>query len=156
MADPKDFDQLGGVDIGDKVHLQVAPSKGLKGFRDHDGPEVGTSDPDVHDVGNRLSFVAFPRSRANLLGKNLHVLAGGLHLRHQVFALDEQGLVSWAAKGDVKDRAIFGTVDLIAAKHSISELFHFGFLDKLAEEFERFWGNAVFGVIDEEIVPAMG
>ena len=156
LADPKDFDQLGRVDIGDKVHLQVAPSEGLEGLRDHNRPEVGTSDPDVDDVGDWLALIAFPRSGANLLGKNLHVLAGGLYLRHHVLTVDEQGLVSGAAKGDVKDRAIFGTVDLIATKHSISELFHFGFLEKLAKEFESFWGDAVFGVINEEIVPAMG
>jgi hypothetical protein len=56
----------------------------------------------------------------------------------------------------MKDSTIFSKIDFIAAKHSISEFFHFGLFEKLAEEFESFWGDAVFGVVDEEIVPAMG
>ncbi|KRO61960.1 MAG: hypothetical protein ABR82_09050 [Verrucomicrobia subdivision 6 bacterium BACL9 MAG-120507-bin52] len=84
------------------------------------------------------------------------MLAGGLYLRHHVLTVDEEGLVGRTAEGDMKDRAIFGTVDLIATKHSISEFLHFGFLEKLAEEFESFWGDAVLRVVEKEIVPAMG
>jgi hypothetical protein len=131
-------------------------SKGLEGFRDHDRPEVGTSDTDVHDVGNRLALVAFPRSGADLLGKVLHMLSGGLHLRHQVFTLDDQRLIGRATESDMKDSTIFSKIDFIATKHSISEFFHFGLFEKLAEEFESFWSDAVFGVVDEEIVPTMG
>ena len=134
---------MGGVDIGDKVHLQISASKGLEGFRDHDGSEVRTSDADVHDVGNRLALVAFPRSGADLLGKVLHMLTGGLHLRHQVFALDDQGLIGRATESDMKDSTIFSKIDFIAAKHSISEFFNLGLFEKLAEEFEGFRGDAI-------------
>jgi hypothetical protein len=84
------------------------------------------------------------------------MLSGGLHLRHQVFTLDDQGLIGRATESDMKDSTIFSKIDFIAAKHSISEFFNFGLFEKLAKEFEGLWGDAVFGVIDEEIVPAMG
>ena len=143
FTDPKDFDQLGGVDIGDKVHLQISASKGLEGFRNHDGPEVRASDADVHDVGNRLALVPFPRPGADLLGKDLHVLTGSLDLRHQVFALDDQGLIGRATESDMKDSTIFSEIDFIAAKHSISELLDFGLFEELAEEFKSFRGDAI-------------
>ena len=110
----------------------------------------------MFDVGNRFALVAFPRSGADLLGKVLHMLSGGLHLRHQVFTLDDQGLIGWATESDMKDSTIFSKIDFIATKHSISEFFNLGLFEKLAEEFESFLGDAVFGVVDEEIVPTMG
>jgi hypothetical protein len=91
-----------------------------------------------------------------LIGEALHVLAGGFDLRHQVFALDDQGLIARATKSDMKDSTIFSEIDLFAAKHSISEFFDFGLFEKLAKEFESFWGNAVFRVINEKIIPAVG
>ncbi len=69
--------------------------------------------------------------------------SGGLDLRHQVFALDDQGLIGRATECDVEDRAVFSEVDLIAVKHSISELLDFGLFEKLAEEFESFRGDAI-------------
>jgi hypothetical protein len=84
------------------------------------------------------------------------MLSGGLHLRHKVFALDDQGLIGRATESDMKDSTIFCKIDFITAKHSISEFFNFGLFEKLAKEFEGFWSDAVFGVVDEEIVPAMG
>ena len=84
------------------------------------------------------------------------MLAGGFDLRHQVFALDDQGLIGGATESDMKDSTIFSKIDFIAAKHSISEFFDFGLFEKLAEEFESFWGNAVFGIVQKEIIPAMG
>ncbi len=76
------------------------------------------------------------------------MLAGGLDLRHQVFALNDQGLIAGATESDMKDSTSFSEIDLFAAKHSISEFFDFGLFEKLAKEFESFWGNAVFRVIN--------
>ena len=56
----------------------------------------------------------------------------------------------------MKYSTIFSKIDFITAKHPISEFFHFGLFEKLAEEFESFWADAVFGVVDEEVVPAVG
>jgi hypothetical protein len=56
----------------------------------------------------------------------------------------------------MQNRTIFSEIDLFAAKHSISEFFDFGLFEKLAKEFESFWGNAVFGVINEKVIPAVG
>jgi hypothetical protein len=84
------------------------------------------------------------------------VFAGGFDLRHQVFALDDQGLIGRATESDMKDSTIFSKIDFIAVEHSISEYFNFGLFEKLAEEFESFWSDEVFGVVDEKIVPAMG
>jgi hypothetical protein len=78
-----------------------------------------------------------------LIAKDLHVLTGSLHLRHQVFALDDQRLIGRATKSDMKDSTIFSEIDFIATKHSIPELLDFGLFEELAEEFKSFWGDAI-------------
>jgi hypothetical protein len=71
------------------------------------------------------------------------MLSSGLNLRHQVFALDDEGLIGRATESDMKDSTIFSEIDFIAAKHSISELLDFGLFEKLAEEFKSFRGDAI-------------
>jgi hypothetical protein len=71
------------------------------------------------------------------------MLTGGLHLRHQVFALDDQGLIGRATESDMKDSTIFSEIDFIATKHSISELLDFGLFEELAEEFKSLQGDAI-------------
>jgi hypothetical protein len=71
------------------------------------------------------------------------MLSGSLHLRHQVFALDDQGLIGRATESDMKDSTIFSEIDFVAAKHAISEFFNLGLFEKLAEEFESFRGDAI-------------
>jgi hypothetical protein len=71
------------------------------------------------------------------------MLSGVLDLRHQVFALDYQGLIRRATESDMKDSTIFSKIDFIATKHSISELLDFGLFEKLTEEFEGFRGDAI-------------
>jgi len=126
-ADPKDLDQLGGVDVRNEVHLQIASSEGLEGFGDHDGTEVGSTDTDIHHVGDRLTRVAFPGARADLLGKGFHMLAGRFDLWHDVRAVDKEGLVGGTAEGNVENGSIFGEIDLIATEHPVAELFDLSF-----------------------------
>ena len=66
-ADAKSFHDMGRVDIGDEVEAKVAPGKGLEGFRDHHGTEVGSSDPDIDDVGDRLTGISLPVSGSDFL-----------------------------------------------------------------------------------------
>ena len=131
---PKDLDQLGGVDVRNEVHLQVASSEGLEGFGDHDRTEVGSANADIHDVGDGLTRVALPGTRTNLLGKGLHMLPGRFNLWHNVLTVDKEGLVGGTAEGDVEDRSIFGEIDLFAPEHSVAELFDLSFFQELAEK----------------------
>jgi hypothetical protein len=71
------------------------------------------------------------------------MLSSGLDLRHQVFALDDQGLIGRATESDMKDSTIFSEIDFISTKHSISELFDFGLFEELAEEFKSFRGDTI-------------
>jgi hypothetical protein len=120
------------------MHLQIAPSEGLEGFGDHDGTEVGPTDADIHDVGDRLACVPLPQSRTNLFGENLHVLAGGFDFRHEVLSIDKEGLIGGASEGDVEDRSIFGEIDLFATEHPVAEFFYLSFFEELAEKVKSF------------------
>ena len=48
----------------------------------------------------------------------------------------------------MQDGPLFGNVDLVSAKHGINTGPQTGFLGQLQEEFERFIGDAVLGVIE--------
>ena len=120
------------------MHLQIASSEGLEGFGDHDGTEVGSADADIHDVGDRLTRVALPGTRADLLRKGLHMLPGRFDLGHDVCAVDKERLVGGTTEGDVEDRSIFGEIDLLAPEHSVAELFDFSFFEELTEEVKSF------------------
>ena len=120
------------------MHLQIAPSEGLEGFGDHDGTEVRSANANIHDVGDRLTRVALPQPRTNLFGENFHVLAGGFDLRHEVLAIDKEGLIGGASEGDVEDRSIFGEIDLFATEHPVAEFFYLSFFEELAEKVKSF------------------
>jgi len=85
---PKNLDQLGGVDVRNEVHFQIAASEGLEGFGDHDRAEVGSTDTDIHHVGDGLTRVALPGTRADLLRKRLHMLPSRFDLWHNVLAVE--------------------------------------------------------------------
>jgi len=85
--------QVGGINVGDEVELKIPPGVGLERFRDHDRAEVGPADPEIHDMGDGLSGVPLPFTRAHLFGKGLHLLPDLFHFRHHVLAVHLQGLV---------------------------------------------------------------
>ena len=120
------------------MHLQIASSEGLEGFGDHDGTEVGSANADIHDVGDWLTRVAFPSTRADMLGKGLHMLPGRFDLWHDVLAVDKEGLIGGTTEADVEDRSIFGEIDFFATEHPVAELFDFSFFEELAEKVKSF------------------
>ena len=54
------LENMGAVDIGNKVNRHSRLCIRFQGFRDHHRPQVGSADTDIYDVGNPLSGVSFP------------------------------------------------------------------------------------------------
>jgi hypothetical protein len=111
--------EMGTVDVGDEVHLEVPLGVVLEGLGDHDGSEVGSSDTDVDDVGDGLAGVALPLTRADRVGE-------GLDVGEDVKDLVRSGLVDLpvgeVSEGDVKDGSVLGGVDVLAGVHVIPGL----------------------------------
>ncbi len=109
---------VGAVDVGDKVHLQVI-LVGAQGFGDHDGTEIGTADADVDHMLDRLAGVTFPLAGDDLLAEALHLGQYGVHFRHHVLAVHLDRAVGAVAQGHVQHGAPFGHVDLLAVEHGV-------------------------------------
>ena len=63
---------------------------------------------------------------------------GGFDLRHDVLAVDKEGLIGGTTEGDVEDRSIFGEIDLFATEHPVAEFFYLSFFEELAEKVKSF------------------
>ena len=93
------FGEIGAVDVGDEAERQVAVAVMPQRFVGHDGAEVGAADADVDDVADALAGVALPFAAANAVAKGGHLVEHGVDLRHDVFAVDDDGSRLWARAG---------------------------------------------------------
>ena len=73
-----------------------------------------------------------------------------MYLRHHVLAIDQDGRILRGAQRGVQDGAFFGDVDLVALEHGVDARAKAAFVGELQEELERFVGDAVFGVVEED------
>ncbi len=74
----------------------------------------------------------------------------GVHAGNDVFAVDHDRFAFGRAQGDVQDGAVFRDVDLVAAKHRFDVLLQAALFGELEEQLERFIGDAVLRVIEED------
>ena len=118
------------------------------------GPEVRAADADVDDVGDRLAGVARPRAAADRLAELAHVREHRVHLRHHVLAVDEDRPVRAVAQRDVQDGAVLGGVDLLAAEHLLGPPLQVGLLARCSSRADRLVGDAVLGVVEQDVVEA--
>ena len=85
----------------------------------HHRPEIGAADADVDDVANPLAGVALPRAAADAVGEVGHLVEHGVHLRHDVLAVDDDRRALRRAQRHVQHGPILGDVDLLAAEHGV-------------------------------------
>ena len=98
----------------------------------------------------RLPVCPFQAPLADLVGEAGHPVEHGVDLGHDVFAVDDDRLALRGAQGHVQDGAIFGDVDLLAAKHGVDPRSQARFLGQLNEQLQRLVRDAVLGVVQEE------
>ena len=73
-----------------------------------------------------------------------------MNFRHDVLAVHENARTFGRPQRDVQHGAIFGDVDLLAAEHRLDPRLQSGFLRQLQQQLERFVGDAVLRVIQEQ------
>src|SRR5262245_6205764 len=101
------------VDIRHKVDVQPFLGVRFEGFGDHHRAEIGTANSDVHYVSNAFARVASPGAAPNSITKGLHVLEDGIHLGHDILAIDHDGAIGTVAQRDVKHSTLLSDIELL-------------------------------------------
>ena len=111
--------EVGAVDVGDEAEGEVALAVVLERLVGHHRAEVRAADADVDDVADGLAGVALPLAGADAVGEGGHLVEHRVDVGDDVFSVDEDALAFGRAQRDVQDGAVFGDVDLVAAKHGV-------------------------------------
>ena len=123
-----------------------------QGAGGHGRAEVGAADADIDDVGHRLTERAAHPALAHIRGEAQHLFAHADDFRHDVLAVDLDGLAGEVAQGGVQDGALLGDVDLLAGEHRVTAGFDFGRLGELDERTQDRAVDALLGIVKQEIV----
>src|SRR5207249_2567550 len=102
----------------------------------HDRPKVGAADADVHNVANALAGVTLPRATADAVGEVGHLIEDGMHLEHDILAVECYGRTFRGAQSNVQNGALLGDIDLLAAEHGIDATAQIRLFGELDEELE--------------------
>src|SRR5690348_14275588 len=86
----------------------------------HDWTKVGAANADVDDVANPCSRMPFPLSAAHTIRKLGHAVEHGVDLRYDVLPVHKHRFIFRSTQSNVKDRALFSDVDLLAAEHRVN------------------------------------
>lgn len=65
MAETKSLSQVGSIDVGHEVGVEVALCISFEGFGDHDGTEIGATYADIDDGVDILACVTLPGPTAD-------------------------------------------------------------------------------------------
>ena len=142
------FGDMSSVDVGNEVGRNIRLI-GRQRFADHARTEIGTSDSDVDDVGNRFARIPFPFSASYATREILHFGEDSIYVGHNVFSVDEDRRVAAIAKRGVEHGATFGDVDLFPREHRFDFFLEPRFFGESDKQIDRFFCRAVFGEVVE-------
>ncbi len=140
--------EICAVDVGNEAEGHVACAVIAQRLVCHHRPQVGAADANVDDVADALAGEAFPLAAAHTLRKVAHAVKHGVHLRHNILAVDVDMGVARGAQGDMQHGAVLGDVDLVAAEHGVDVGAQIGLFCQLHEQPHGFVGDAVLGVVE--------
>lgn len=143
--------KVGTIDVGDKVSMQVTLRVRLERFGDHDRTQVTTTDANVDDGVDALAGVPLPFTRANGVGKLLHVVKDALDFIGTCL-LDVELVIKDVAQSDVQDGTVFGGVDVFTGKHLATELFNTSLTSEVKKCLEDLIGDQIFREIEENAI----
>src|SRR5262249_38370936 len=143
------FDQVSAVNVGDESKGYSALGVVLERLVCHDRAQVRSADPDIDYVTNAPAGVAAPLAAPNAIREIGHLVQDGMYFGNDVFTIDHYDRVSRGAQRDVEHGPIFSDVDLLPAEHSVDPGSETSLLSELNQQGERFAGDAVLGVIQE-------
>ena len=145
---------VGAVDVGDEVNTQVGGGVGREGGGNHLGTEIRPADADVDHVGDRIPAEAAPGAGTDPLAERAHLPEHPVHFRHYVGAAHKDRPVGTVAQRHVQHRAVLRGVDPGAAEHRFDGGGHAGLAREGDEQLHRFAGDAVLGVVEQDLLEA--
>src|SRR5277367_2920146 len=144
------FRESRSIDVGYKAELHRAIAVFAKRAVSHLRSKIRTSDANVDDRLDFLSSVTFPLATPDAVGKGRHLVENRVNLRNDIDTVHENLLRPRSAKRHVKNRTFFSDVDFLSAKHSVASLRHAPVGRQLQQQADRFLGNAILGIIQEQ------
>ncbi len=142
--------EVGSVDVRHEAHRERALAVIAKCFVYHHRAQVRAADPDIDYVADALAGMTRPGAIANARGKLRHPIEDVVNLRHDVFAVDHDRSSARCAQSDVQHRALFGDVDLVAAKHRVDSRAELSVLGQCEQQAHRFVGDAMLRIVEIE------
>ena len=143
---------MGAVDVRDEVRGDIHAVL-LQRLGRHKGTQIGTSDPDVDHIGDRLAGVPLPLAGVDLSAELPHLGQNGVNFREDVLAVDQHRGVVPLAKGGMMNGAPFGNVYFLAGEHRLDHLFHAGRLGQLDKKIDGGVVDPVLRVVEKNPVP---
>jgi hypothetical protein len=140
--------KIGAVNVGDEAEAHITCTVVAQRFIGHHRPQVRAADADVDDVADALTSEALPRAAAHAFGERAHLIEHGVHLRHDILTIDNDMRVARGAQGDMQHGAIFGHVDLVAAKHRVDTLAQVALLSQLQQQLQRLICDSMLGIVE--------
>ncbi len=116
----------------------------------HHRPQVRAADPDVDHVADRPAGVAAPLPASDPLAEVAHPVEHPVDLLDHVDAVDDQRAIARHPQRNVKDRAVLGDVDPLAAEHRLAALGHAALLRQRDQQPQRLVRDAVLRVVEVE------
>ena len=144
-------DQVGGVDVGDEPGRDAGIDVVAQRLIDHDRPEVGAADADVHHGGDALAGRAAPLAAAQPVGELTHPVEHLVHVGHHVLPVDGQRRIPGQSQRGVQHRPVLGGVDVHAGEHRVALGFQLGCPCQLDKQVERLAGDTVLAVVDVHV-----
>ena len=135
--------QIGAVEIGDEVDVDVGLLEGGQGMRRHAWPKVGSANADIDDIGD-----AFTRKTAPLSAVYLFAKAG--EAGEDGFDLGRRGVAG--TQIDVANGTTFGVIDRFASAHPLDPGAQAGLFGELPQQTHGVLVEPLFGVVEQEIV----
>jgi hypothetical protein len=109
------------------------------------------ADADVDDGLDGPARGALPLLRADPAGEGAHLVEHGVHVCHDVLAVDHQPRPAGHAQRDVQHGAVLADVDVLAAEHGRDPLAQPGPLGQGQQQVDRLARGAVLGVVEVEV-----
>src|SRR6267143_5807960 len=128
------FSEVRSIHVRDEAECHGALAVKLERFVGHDRSEVGTTDPDVHDIANAFSSVTLPRAATHALGERGHPVQNGMDLGHDIVSINKNRHVSWGTQGCVQYSPVLGGLGILKKEHGPDPVLQVGFLSELDKQ----------------------
>ena len=138
---------MGAVNIGDKVHLQVAGGVRRQGFAYHGRAKIRPADADIDNIGKRLVRIAATLTAANGFRKLPARIQHCGYIRHHIAAVAQYRVCGVGAQGRVQHGPVLSAVDFFSSKHFFNPAAKVARARKLQQDFNvcaesaNFWSS---------------